>query len=186
MQPRTTFAVEGNVVWYRTGTPPTQSLDIELTLGENNLEASVVNGTFNGIMLALSLDGTYGLYGDLQMPPMMPSIEVKVRPSSGSLSTTKPLVAAVDQPGFNTMLDEEVWKDLQFELRLDENARLDESSLRLHWSLNEAGLGLNSYVFDNGSVPLEILGERKNGDSIPVRCTLDVDAHDPRLPNEGR
>ena len=48
------------------------------------------------------------------------------------------------------MLAEEDWKDLQFELRLDENAQLDEGSLRLHWSLNEAGLGLNSYVFDNG------------------------------------
>ena len=73
------------------------------------------------------------------------------------------------------MLEEDEWKDLQFELRLDENAQLDESTLRLHWSLNEAGLGLNSYVFDNGSVPLEILGERKNGDSIPVRCSIDLD-----------
>ena len=73
------------------------------------------------------------------------------------------------------MLEEEEWKDLQFELRLDENAQLDENTLRLHWSLNEAGLGLNSYVFDNGSVPLEILGERKNGDSIPVRCSIDLD-----------
>ena len=177
VQPRTTFAVEGDVVWYRTGTPPTQSLDIELTLGENNLEASVVNGTFSGIMLAPLLDGTYGLYGDLQNAP-----NGAIYRGDGSafvwfiVDNQAPRVAAVDRPGFNTMLDEEVWKDLQFELRLDENARLDESSLRLHWSLNEAGLGLNSYVFDNGSVPLEILGERKNGDSIPVRCTLDVDA----------
>ena len=54
VQPRTTFAVEGDVVWYRTGTPPTQSLDIELTLGENNLEASVVNGTFGGIAVGSS------------------------------------------------------------------------------------------------------------------------------------
>ena len=177
VQPRTTFAVEGDVVWYRTGTAPSQSLDIELTLGENNLEASVVNGTFSGIMLAPLLDGTYGLYGDLQNAP-----NGAIYRGDGSafvwfiVDNQAPRVAAVDRPGFNTMLDEEVWKDLQFELRLDENARLDESSLRLHWSLNEAGLGLNSYVFDNGSVPLEILGERKNGDSIPVRCTLDVDA----------
>ena len=74
------------------------------------------------------------------------------------------------------MLVEEAWEDLQFELRLHENARLDPDSLRLHWSLNEAGLGLNSYVFDNGSLPLEILGERTNGESVPVRCSLDLDA----------
>jgi hypothetical protein len=53
---------------------------------------------------------------------------------------------------------------------------LDEASLTLHWSLNEAGLGLNSYVFENGSVPLTLMGERLNGESVPVQCTLDLDA----------
>ena len=86
-----------------------------------------------------------------------------------------PRVAAVDQPGFNTVLKEDAWKDLQFELRLRENARVGESTLQLHWSLNEAGLGLNSYTYDNGSVPLVVLGERLNGESIPVRCVLNLD-----------
>jgi len=87
-----------------------------------------------------------------------------------------PQVVAVDQPGFNSRLAEDEWKDLKFELRLAENAQLDEASLTLHWSLNEAGLGLNSYVFDNGSVPLMLMGERLNGESVPVQCTLDLDA----------
>ena len=167
----------GDVVWYRTGTSPSQPLDVELTLGENNLEAEVINGSFQGAMLAPLVDGTYGLYGDLRDAPN----GAVYRGNDAAfvwfiVDNQAPRVAAVDRPGFNTMLAEEDWKDLQFELRLDENAQLDESSLRLHWSLNEAGLGLNSYVFDNGSLPLEILGERRNGESIPVRCTLDVDA----------
>ena len=176
VQPRTSFNVEGDVVWYRTGTSPSQSLDVELMLGENNLEASVVNGTFSGSMIAPLVDGTYGLYGDLMDAP---SGAVYRGDTSAIVwfivDNEAPRVAAVDRPGFNSMLVEDEWKDLQFELRLDENAQLDETTLRLHWSLNEAGLGLNSYVFDNGSVPLEILGERKNGDSIPVRCSLDLD-----------
>ena len=177
VQPRTTFDVMGDLVWYRTGTSPSQPLDVELTLGENNLEADVINGSFQGSMLAPLVDGTYGLYGDLRDAPS----GAVYRGNDAAfvwfiVDNQAPRVAAVDRPGFNTMLAEEDWKDLQFELRLDENAQLDESSLRLHWSLNEAGLGLNSYVFDNGSLPLEILGERRNGESIPVRCTLDVDA----------
>lgn len=177
VQPRTTFDVVGDVVWYRTGTSPSQMLDVELTLGENNLEADVINGTFQGSMLAPLVDGTYGLYGDLMDAPN----GAVYRGDDAAfvwfiVDNQAPRVAAVDRPGFNTMLAEEDWKDLQFELRLDENAQLDEGSLRLHWSLNEAGLGLNSYVFDNGSLSLEILGERRNGESIPVRCTLDVDA----------
>ena len=176
VQPRTSFDVEGDVVWYRTGSSPIQPLDVELTLGENDLEASVVNGTFSGSMIAPLVDGTYGLYGDLMDAPN----GAVYRGDNSAfvwfiVDNEAPRVAAVDRPGFNSMLEEDEWKDLQFELRLDENAQLDESTLRLHWSLNEAGLGLNSYVFDNGSVPLEILGERKNGDSIPVRCSIDLD-----------
>ena len=176
VQPRTSFDVQGDVVWYRTGASPVQPLDVELTLGENELEASVVNGTFSGSMIAPLVDGTYGLYGDLMDAPN----GAVYRGDDSAfvwfiVDNEAPRVAAVDRPGFNSMLVEEEWKDLQFELRLNENAQLDESTLRLHWSLNEAGLGLNSYVFDNGSVPLEILGERKNGDSIPVRCSIDLD-----------
>jgi hypothetical protein len=177
VQPRTTFDVVGDMVWYRTGTSPVQPLNVELMLGENNLEASVVNGTFSGSMIAPLVDGTYGLYGDLLDAPN----GAVYRGYDSAfvwfiVDNEAPRVAAVDRPGFNSMLVEEEWEDLQFELRLDENAQLDEGTLRLHWSLNEAGLGLNSYVFDNGSVSLEILGERKNGDSIPVRCSLDLDS----------
>jgi hypothetical protein len=128
-------------------------------------------------MIAPLVDGTYGLYGDLLDAPN----GAVYRGYDSAfvwfiVDNEAPRVAAVDRPGFNSMLVEEEWEDLQFELRLDENAQLDEGTLRLHWSLNEAGLGLNSYVFDNGSVSLEILGERKNGDSIPVRCSLDLDS----------
>ena len=136
----------------------------------------MVNGSFSGSLLAPLVDGTYGMYGDLRDAP-----NGAVYRGDGSafvwfiVDNEAPRVAAVDRPGFNTMLSEEEWEGLQFELRLDENARLDPDSLQLHWSLNEAGLGLNSYVFDNGSVPLEILGERTNGESIPVRCSLDLD-----------
>ncbi len=177
VQPRTSFDVAGDVLWYRTGTSPVQPLEVELILGENSLEASVINGTFSGSMIAPLVDGTYGLYGDLIDAPNGAIYRGDVSAFVWFIVDNEaPRVAAVDRPGFNNMLVEEAWKELQFELRLDENAQLDEATLRLHWSLNEAGLGLNSYVFDNGSVPLEILGERKNGDSIPVRCSLDLDA----------
>ena len=99
------------------GTSPSQALDIELTLGENNLEAEVVNGTFHGSMLAPLVDGTYGLYGDLQNPPN----GAFYRGDDSAfvwfiVDNQAPRVAAVDRPGFNTMLSEEDWKDLQFEL----------------------------------------------------------------------
>ena len=176
VQPRTAFGVTGDVVWFRTGDIPQQDLDVELQLGENTVELEAVNGSFSGNMLAPLQDGTYGLFGDLFDAP-----NGAVYRGDGSafvwfiVDNEAPRVTAVDKPGFNNVLGEEMWSDLKFELRLAENARLDESSLRLHWSLNEAGLGLNSYTFDNGSLPLTVMGERLSGESIPVQCTLDLD-----------
>ncbi len=163
-------------MWFRTGEVPQQDLDVELQLGENTVELEAVNGSFSGNMLAPLQDGTYGLFGDLFDAP-----NGAVYRGDGSafvwfiVDNEAPRVTAVDKPGFNNVLGEEMWSDLKFELRLAENARLDESSLRLHWSLNEAGLGLNSYTFDNGSLPLTVMGERLSGESIPVQCTLDLD-----------
>ena len=97
-----------------------------------------MNGTFTGTILAPLDEGTYGLYGALFDAP-----NGAVYRGDGSafiwfiVDNEAPRVAAVDQPGFNTVLKEDAWKDLQFELRLSENARLDESTLQLHWSLRQ-------------------------------------------------
>ena len=176
VQPRTTFDVHGALIWHRTGKVPSQDLDLELRVGENSMVFEAEEGMFSGTMMAPLVEGTYGLFGSLFDEP-----NGAVYRGDGSafiwfiVDNQAPRVEAVDQPGFNNVLKEASWRDLQFELRLDENARLDESSLHLHWSLNEAGMGLNSYTYDNGSVKLDVLGERLNGESIPVGCELNLD-----------
>jgi hypothetical protein len=177
VKPRTSFGVSGDLVWHRTGLIPNQDLDVVMRLGEQDVELQAVNGSFVGSMLAPLTDGAYGLFGNLYDAPN----GAVYRGEDSAfvwfiVDNQAPRVTAVDRPGFNNVLAETMWKDLQIELRLSENAQLDESSLRLHWSLNEAGLGLNSYVYDNGSLPLEVMGERLSGESIPVRCVLDLDA----------
>ena len=177
VQPRTSFDITGDLIWHRTGLVPQQDLDVTLTIGEYSVELSAPNGTFSGSLLTPLSDGAYGLFGDLFDAPN----GAVYRGDDSAfvwfiVDNEAPRVAAVDRPAFNNVLTEEMWNEMQFELRLTENARLDETTLYLHWSLNEAGLGLNSYVFDNGSVPLNVMGERLNGDSIPVQCILDLDA----------
>ncbi len=177
VQPRTTFGVSGDLVWYRTGTVPQQDLDIELRLGETTVNFEAVNGSFTGALLAPLQDGAYGLFGGLFDAPN----GAVYRGDNSAfvwiiVDNEAPSVVAVDQPSDNSLLTEDDWDDLRFELRLAENARLDEESLTLHWSLNEAGLGLNSYVFDNGSVPLTLVAERLSGESVPLQCVLDLDA----------
>ncbi|MCH1541096.1 MAG: hypothetical protein L7S56_06685 [Candidatus Poseidonia sp.] len=176
VQPRTVFDVSGDLVWSRTGRSVIQDMEIMMELGENSVELQVTNGSFRGALLAPLDEGTYGLTGDLVDAPNGAIYRGDGTPFVWFIvDNEKPKIVAVDQPMKNQVLTEEDWNNLQFELRLNESARIDEESLTLHWSLNEAGLGINSYVFDNGTVPLTILGERLSGDSIPVRSTLDLD-----------
>ena len=176
VKPRTTFDLSGSLLWYRTGESIVQDLDVEINLGENSAVLETVNGTFSGTLMAPLNENTYGLTGGLYDAP---NGAIYRGDNSAFIwfivDNQAPQVTAIDRPSANSELKEEDWKNLQFELRLKENARLDESSLRLHWSLNEAGLGINSYIYENGSLPLEILGERLYGESIPVRCVLDLD-----------
>ena len=176
VKPRTTFDISGSLMWLRTGEALEENIDVEMNLGENSVVLETVNGSFSGTVMAPLQENTYGLTGGLFDAP------------NGAIyrgdnlafiwfivDNQAPSVNAIDRPSANSELKEEDWKGLQFELRLNESAQLDESTLRLHWSLNEAGLGINSYVYDNGSIPLEILGERLSGTSIPVRSSLDLD-----------
>ena len=176
VKPRTTFDISGSLMWFRTGEALEENIDVEMNLGENSVVLETVNGSFSGTVMAPLQENTYGLTGGLFDAP------------NGAIyrgdnlafiwfivDNQAPSVNAIDRPSANSELKEEDWKGLQFELRLNESAQLDESTLRLHWSLNEAGLGINSYVYDNGSIPLEILGERLSGTSIPVRSSLDLD-----------
>ena len=176
VKPRTTFDLSGSLIWYRTEQPILQDLDVAIDLGENSAVLETINGTFSGTIMAPLVEDTYGLKGGLYDAP---NGAIYRGDNSAFIwfivDNQAPKVTAIDRPSENSELKEEDWKNLQFELRLNENARLDESSLRLHWSLNEAGLGINSYVYENGSLPLEILGERLAGESIPVRCVLDLD-----------
>lgn len=176
VKPRTTFDLSGSLIWYRTEQPVLQDLDVAMDLGENSAVLEAINGTFSGTIMAPLIEDTYGLTGGLYDAP---NGAIYRGDNSAFIwfivDNQAPQVTAIDRPSENSELEEEDWKNLQFELRLNENARLDESSLQLHWSLNEAGLGINSYVYDNGSLPLEILGERLSGESIPVRCVLDLD-----------
>jgi len=175
LQPRTPFDLRGDVVWFRTGRLAMTPLSFNLEVGEQDVTVETVNGSFSASLIAPLLEDSYGLTASLFDEP-----SGAVYRGDGSalvwfiVDQAAPRITDVDRPASGTLLTESMWDGLTFELRMHEAAQMNAGSLMLHWSLNEAGLGLNSYVFDNGSVPLSIVGERTNGPSIPLRSTLDL------------
>ena len=175
VQPRTAFQVDGDLVWSRTGRLVTTSLSLTLEVGSQDATVDTTNGSFSASLLSPLLEDTYGLTAELFDEPLG-----AVYRGDGSplvwliVDQEAPRVADVDSPISSTLLTEDRWSSLLFELRLFEEAQLDAESLQLHWSLNQAGLGVNSYTYDNGSLPLTVVGERTNGRSIPVRAALDL------------
>ena len=176
LQPRTPFEVRGDVVWFRTGRVATTPLSLNLEVGEQDVTVDTVNGSFSASLIAPLLEDSYGLTASLFDEP-----SGAVYRGDGSalvwfiVDQAAPRITNVDRPASGSLLTEAMWSGLTFELRMHEMAQLNAASLRLHWSLNQAGLGLNSYVYDNGTTPLIIVGERTNGPSIPLRSNLNLD-----------
>lgn len=175
VQPRTAFELGGDLVWSRTGRLAITPLSLTLQVGAQDATIETSNGTFTVSLLSPLLEDTYGLTAELFDEPLG-----AVYRSDGSplvwliVDQEAPRIVDVDSPVSSALLTEERWSNLVFELRLFEEAQLDAESLRLHWSLNQAGLGVNSYVYDNGSLPLTIVGEQTSGRYIPVRTTFDL------------
>jgi len=175
VQPRTAVDIAGDLVWSRTQRLVMTPLSLTFEAGMQETTVGTTNGTFRVPMLSPLLEDTYGLTVELFDEPLG-----AVYRGDGSplvwliVDQEAPRVVDVDSPMSSTLLTEDLWTDLVFELRLFEEAQLDVESLRLHWSLNQAGLGLNSYMYDNGSLPLSIVGERTSGRSIPVRASFDL------------
>jgi hypothetical protein len=74
------------------------------------------------------------------------------------------------------VINEKDWEDLSFEIIISEDEQLDAQSLLLNWAIYPAGLGLNVDSVTNGTRPLNILGGKSVGESIPCKAQLDLGA----------
>ncbi len=176
VQPREDIDFEGELLWYRSSRAVWQPIQLELTLGENEVQVDSLNGTFSSTITAPLTPGSYGLFTSLYQPPNGAIDRTPTTPPAWFIVDNEaPEVVGVPYPEYSTTLYESTWSELQFEILIDEADRLNESSLLLHWAVHPEGIGLSSQSVINGSQSLSIIGGRAFGDSIPCATVLDLD-----------
>lgn len=176
IQPRAEVGVNGSLVWYRSQSPVMQSLDLLLDLGGIEGQVESVNGTFSGQVTAPLSPGTYGLTSSLDAPPNGAIDRTDSAPFAYFIVDQQaPSIVGVASPPMNGIIEEADWSDIQFEILIDEEDRLNEENLILNWAVHQAGLGLTSPMVLNGTVQLQVVGGRAYGSMIPTEATLDLE-----------
>ena len=176
IQPRTEVGVFGELVWHRSDKPVMQMIELEFDLGGIEATVESVNGSFNGTVLSPLAPGTYGLSIGLFSPP------------NGAIDRSEdaayayfivdqnaPSIVGIASPLGNQVLEESMWSEIKFSVLIDEEERLDENDLTLHWAVRQAGVSISTPVVVNGSVELVVVGGKPYGAMIPTEGTLNLD-----------
>ena len=175
--PRTDIGISGEIDWYRSGRNVAQPLDLMFSISDNDVEIEYVGGEFSGVLISPLEPGTYALTGTIFDPPNG-AIDKGPQTPFGwfIIDEVSPKIISVKSPVHNSVINEKDWEDLTFEIIISEDEQLDAQSLILNWAIYPAGLGLNVDSVANGTRPLNILGGKSVGESIPCKAQLDLGA----------
>ena len=175
--PRSDIGISGGINWYRSGKDVAQPLDLIFSISDNDVEIESVGGLFSGILISPLEPGIYALTGTIFDPPNG-AIDKGPQTPFGwfIIDEVSPKIISVNSPVHNSIINEKDWEDLSFEIIISEDEQLDAQSLLLNWAIYPAGLGLNVDSVANGTRPLNILGGKSVGESIPCKAQLDLGA----------
>jgi len=175
--PRSEIGISGGVDWYRSGRDVIQPLDLMFSISDNDVEIDYSGGVFTGIIISPLEPGTYPLTGTIFDPPNGAIDKGPQTPFGWFIvDEISPKIISVNSPVHNSVINEKDWEDLSFEIIISEDEQLNAQSLILNWAIYPAGLGLNVDSVGNGTRPLNILGGKSSGESVPCKAQLDLAA----------
>jgi hypothetical protein len=89
---------------------------------------------------------------------------------------TAPRVIQFLSPDPLDLVQERDWKDLVFEVMVNESEGLDMDSMRMNWLIVPHGMELPELALLSGNVSMDLIAGTGAGNSIPLYATLDVDS----------
>ena len=175
--PRTDIEISGGIEWYRSGRDVIQPLELLFSISDTDVELDYTNGHFSGNILSPLEVGTFTLTGELFDPPNGAIDKGPKTPFAWFIvDEVSPKIVSVNNPVYDSVIDEKDWNELSIELTISEDEQLDADTLKLNWAVHPAGLGLNIESVVNGTLPLTVLGGKLSGDSIPCKAQLNLAA----------
>ena len=175
--------LSADVVWTKSGQLVHNIIDVVAYVdGVENYGISV-NGTTDLQVIAPNSTGIFSITMDLVNLP------------SGAIDRTvsddivawmvvdgnAPKVLQVLSPNPLDLVQERDWKNLSFEIMVNENEGLDLDSMRMQWLLIPHGMEIPELALLGGNVSMDLIAGTGAGNSIPLSGIIDVDSLIPEL-----
>ena len=176
-----TFSAD--IVWTRGGQLVNTLVDVSVSINGSQQFGTSENGEFNLQLIAPNETGIHPITIDLINLPAggIDRTDVMQIVAWMVVDGNRPSVVQFLSPDPLQLVQERDWKDLEFEIMVDENEGLDLDTLRLYWLIVPHGLEIPELALLGGNVSMELIAGTGAGSSIPISATLDIDAIVPEL-----
>ena len=185
ISPGSTAILEADVIWSKSQDPVNFNIDILAEIGNSSQYGLSTNGQLSMSLIAPNQSGIHPITLDLSNLPIgaIDRTDDQMVVAWMIVDSNAPRVTQLLSPSAESIIEERDWKDLRFELMIDEPEGIDVESLRLHWILMPEGRTLTESSLIGGNVTMQLIAGTGSGESIPVEAVIDLDSV---LPNSSR
>ena len=181
--PGDTSNLSADIIWSRGGQLVGALVDITATIDENEQYGLSENGRVNLQVIAPNSTGIHPITLDLVNLPSgaIDRTDTEEVVAWMVVDGNAPSVIQFLSPDPLELVQERDWKDLGFEIMVNESEGLDMSSMRMNWLIMPHGMAIPELALMGGNVSMELIAGTGAGNSIPLLAILDVDAIIPEV-----
>ena len=181
--PGDTSNLSADIIWSRGGQLVGALVDITATIDENEQYGLSENGRVNLQVIAPNSTGIHPITLDLVNLPAgaIDRTDTEEVVAWMVVDGNAPSVVQFLSPDPLELVQERDWKDLGFEIMVNESEGLDMSSMRMNWLIMPHGMAIPELALLGGNVSMELIAGTGAGTSIPLLAILDVDAIIPEV-----
>ena len=181
--PGDTSNLSADIIWSRGGQLVGALVDITATIDDNEQYGLSENGRVNLQVIAPNSTGIHPITLDLVNLPSgaIDRTDTEEVVAWMVVDGNAPSVVQFLSPDPLELVQERDWKDLGFEIMVNESEGLDMSSMRMNWLIMPHGMAIPELALLGGNVSMELIAGTGAGNSIPLLAILDVDAIIPEV-----
>ena len=181
--PSTITNLFADVIWTRSGQPVNLTLDVVASIDGSQQYGLASEGIALLPITSPNSTGFYAITLDVANLPLggIDRTDDTAIVAWMVVDSHAPRIIEMLSPSTVDLIQERDWKDMQFDIMINESQGLNIESLRMHWILMPSGRTLPELALLGGNSSMELIAGTGSGNSIPVTATVDVESLIPEV-----
>ena len=176
--PGSSTTIVGDVVWSKSGQGVQSLLEVVASIDGEQQFGMSENGTLEMSIIAPSTTGIHPITLDIINLEMggIDRTDTEEVVAWIVVDGHAPQILQMLSPVPGDVVQERDWKDLEFEIMVNESEGIDIESMRLHWLLIPAGMTIPGLAVIGGNESMQLIAGTGAGSSIPISAIVDLDS----------